>query len=263
MRRLLTVACSGETLGASLDEAAGPIGILVVTGGTQTRIGSHRMLERLAAGLAAAGHACLRFDRRGVGDSGGQDPGWEGSREDILAATAAFRAEAPAVERVYGLGLCDGATALALHGGEAGLAGLVLINPWLVEASTEALPPAYIRRHYRQRLLSAAGWRRALTGRMSYRRALAGLRRVMRPPASGLPDRVADALRHARLPTALVLASDDPTAVAAEAAWRERGLGGAILHVPTDSHTFARTGDREALLAACLSAIAGLEAAQA
>jgi exosortase A-associated hydrolase 1 len=263
MRRLLTFACRRETLGASLDQAAGSDGILFVTGGTQTRIGSHRMLERLAAGLAAAGHPCFRFDRRGVGDSGGDDPGWEGSRDDMIAAAHAFRAEAPQLRRMFGLGLCDGATALALYGSEAGLAGLILLNPWLIEASTEALPPAYIRRHYGQQLLSPRAWRRALTGRMSYRRALAGLRRVIRPPASGLPDRVAEAVRRSDIPTALILASDDATAVAADLAWRKHRLGGEVLRISTDSHTFARSGDREALLAACLSAIAGLEAAQA
>jgi hypothetical protein len=159
--------------------------------------------------------------------------------------------------RCLGLGLCDGATTLALFGGEAGLDGTILINPWLVEASTDAPPPAYIRRHYRQRLLSPAAWRRAFTGRMSYRKALAGLRRAVAPPESRLADRVAEALQRCGRPTALILARGDATAIAAEAEWRRLELGGEPIRVETDSHTFARPGDREALLAACLQAISG------
>jgi hypothetical protein len=52
MRRLLSFDCEGAALGASLDSAEGSTGLLLVTGGTQTRIGSHRMFERLAAALA-------------------------------------------------------------------------------------------------------------------------------------------------------------------------------------------------------------------
>ncbi|MGZ8998931.1 MAG: hydrolase 1, exosortase A system-associated, partial [Allosphingosinicella sp.] len=85
MRRLLTLQCEGAALGASLDEAKGRTGLLLVTGGTQTRIGSHRVFERLAIALAAAGYPCFRYDRRGVGDSEGIDPGWRGSAPDLEA----------------------------------------------------------------------------------------------------------------------------------------------------------------------------------
>lgn len=247
-------------LGGSLDETAGPVGILMVTGGTQTRIGSHRMFERLAAGLSQSGHACFRFDRRGVGDSEGEDAGFEGSRDDLLAAAAAFRAEMPGLKRLYGFGLCDGATALALFGAEAGLEGLVLANPWLVEAAADAPPPAYIRRHYRQSLLSAGAWRRALTGRMSYRKAIAGLGRAVRPPAATLAGRVRDALGRTGLPAVPILAAGDPTAIAAAAEWKARPAAPLPIRVETDSHTFAREGDCEALLNAVLKAITVLEA---
>ena len=52
MRRLLSFTCDSAALGASLDGDDGPVGVLIVTGGTQTRIGSHRMFERLGAALA-------------------------------------------------------------------------------------------------------------------------------------------------------------------------------------------------------------------
>src|SRR5436305_14414062 len=144
MRRLLSIECSGATLGATLDEAEGAAGLLMVTGGTQTRIGSHRMYERLAKRLAEAGFPCLRYDRRGVGDSEGEEADWRDSGPDIAAAAAAFRRECPQIERLIGFGLCDGASALAIHGAEAGLRGLILLNPWLVEAQAGTLAPAAV-----------------------------------------------------------------------------------------------------------------------
>ena len=91
MRRLLTFPCEGAELAASLDDAGGATGLLMVTGGSQTRIGSHRMYERLAKTLAENGFPCFRYDRRGVGDSAGEDPGFKGSGPDLKAAAAAFR----------------------------------------------------------------------------------------------------------------------------------------------------------------------------
>lgn len=264
MRRLLTFSCEGATLGGSLDEAAGPTGVLLVTGGSQTRIGSHRMYERLARALAEAGHASLRFDRRGVGDSEGLDPGFRGSAPDLAAAATAFRRECPGLKRLIGFGLCDGATALALHGGDAGLDGAILVNPWLVEAEADAPPPAAIKRHYRQRLSSLEGWKKLIDGSVSYRKLLRGIGKILFPSPSGLSAEVAAALGENPLPLQLILAQGDATAIAAEAEWRSprfrkiRTKAGDPVFIESDSHTFARPGDAEALLAACLEAVARL-----
>jgi alpha-beta hydrolase superfamily lysophospholipase len=55
---------------------AGDIGVVVVVGGPQYRVGSHRQFVLLARDLAAAGIPTLRFDTRGMGDSGGDFPGF-------------------------------------------------------------------------------------------------------------------------------------------------------------------------------------------
>jgi exosortase A-associated hydrolase 1 len=257
MRRLLSFDCAGCRLGATADGPLGAVGLLMVTGGTQTRAGSHRMSERLAAALGREGYPCFRYDRRGVGDSEGEDPGFRGSGPDITAAAAAFRAECPGLERIVGLGLCDGATALALSGVEAALAGLILVNPWLVEAEAGAPPPAALRRHYRQRLLSASAWRRLLRGDISYRKALSGLRRAAAPAPSTLASEVRAELERSALPAELILARGDATAIAAEVEWRSFGRGDPT-YVESDSHTFAKPGDQEALLAAVRSALVRL-----
>ena len=262
VRRLLTFDCEGAQLGATIDAAAGETGILIVTGGSQTRIGSHRLFERLAARLAAAGHPCFRFDRRGVGDSGGDDPGYRESGPDLASAVTSFRAEAPDLKRIIGLGLCDGATALALHGGAAGADALILVNPWLVEAEADAPPPAAIRQHYRQRLSSLQGWKRLLTGSVSYRKLFKGILKASNPlEGSALAVDVAQALRRTHLPTALILAKGDATAIAAAAEIRTppfRRLIGQTREVDTDSHTFAKPGDLDALVQALLDVMPDL-----
>lgn len=259
MRRLLMIDCEGERLGASHDEAAGDTAILIVTGGSQTRIGSHRVFERLGAALAEAGHPCLRFDRRGVGDSSGDDAGFRACGPDIAAAAAALRRHSPLAGRLIGIGLCDGASALAFQGQAGGLDGLILINPWLVEAEADAPPPAAIRQHYRQRLTSLEGWKKFATGGISYRKAFRGVTKIAAPQrASALAAEVAGSLRRNRRPTAIILAAQDATAIAAAAELKApqfEGLIDATLEVATDSHTFARPGDLDALRAAVIEAI--------
>jgi len=264
MRRLLTFQCEGAALGASLDEGKKRIGVLLVTGGTQTRIGSHRMFERLAGDLAASGYPCFRYDRRGVGDSEGEDPGWRGSAADLEAAASAFRAEIKTLDRVIGFGLCDGASTLALFGGGAGLQGAVMVNPWFVESETGAPPPAAIRHHYRKRLLSFEGWKKILTGSISYRKLFRGLGRIASTHPSSLAEEIADSLESGGFPVALVLAGGDGTAIAAGSIWaskrfeRVRTASASLYRIESDSHTFARAGDDKALLQACLTAINAL-----
>jgi exosortase A-associated hydrolase 1 len=261
MRRLLSVDCGGAALGASLDDAAGTTGLLMVTGGTQTRIGSHRMYERLAKRLAEEDYPCFRFDRRGVGDSESDDPDWRGSGPDIAAAAAAFRRECPQLRRLIGFGLCDGASALAFHGAAAGLGGMILLNPWLVETQAGSPAPAAVRQHYRQRLTSLQGWKKLLSGSISYRKLLSGLRSIASTRPSTLAEEVAAALEANKLPVALILAARDGTAIAAEAEWggpayrRIRSANSPPQRIDSDSHSFARPGDEEALARACLTAL--------
>jgi exosortase A-associated hydrolase 1 len=264
MRRLLTFACEGESLSATLDEGPGAAGLLIVTGGTQTRIGSHRLFERLSKTLSESGFPSLRFDRRGVGDSSGADPGYEHSRADIAAAAELLRANAPHVERIYGLGLCDGATALALHGQAARLSGLILVNPWFVEAESGSPPAAAIRAHYRRRLMSAEGWKKIFKGNVSIAKLIGGVRKAATSEESSLSADVARSLASASLPITVVLARGDHTAIAAGAELKRdhwKPLLGSVREINTDSHTFAKPGDLKAIETAVFEALSAFEAA--
>jgi exosortase A-associated hydrolase 1 len=262
MRRLLTFEGPGGERAASLDAAGGTTGLLLVTGGSQTRIGSHRMYERLGKALSEQGFPCFRFDRPGVGDSNGEDPGFRGSGAEIAAAAAAFRAELPALARVMGLGLCDGATALALFGKAAGIDALILVNPWLIETEADEQAPAAIRAHYRKRLLSREGWKKLLSGAVDYRKLLKGMLRMSaRHEGAPLARETAAALKAGGLRAWLILAEGDGTAIAAVEELNAPAYNGLIEGreiVKSDSHTFARPGDEAALLAATVRAIRAL-----
>jgi exosortase A-associated hydrolase 1 len=262
MRRLLTFPCEGAELAASLDAADGEVGVLMVTGGSQTRVGSHRMYERLSKALSENGFSSFRFDRRGVGDSAGEDPGFKRSAADLAAAANAFRKQAPEVTRFIGFGLCDGASALALFGKAAGLDGLILVNPWLVEANEDAPAPAAVRAHYAKRLTSREGWKKLLSGAVDWRKLFKGLRSLSsRNAPSPLAGETAAALRSGGLRSWLIHAEGDATGIAAASELEGRAFAGLIEGreiIKTDSHTFAREGDEAALLAATMRALKAL-----
>ncbi len=137
MRQHFTFLCASETLAATLDSADGTTGLLIVSGGNEIRSGAHAGMAALAAEIAAAGHPVLRYDRRGIGDSTGDNAGFESSANDIAAAAAAFRAHAPQLTRLVAFGNCDAASALALFGPAAGVDALILANMWTIETEDD------------------------------------------------------------------------------------------------------------------------------
>ncbi|MFN2258841.1 MAG: hydrolase 1, exosortase A system-associated [Parasphingopyxis sp.] len=268
IRRLLSFSCESDALAASLDEAIGETGVVIVPGGGQTRFGAHRGFALLGARLAEAGYPCLRYDRRGVGDSSGEDPGFAAAGPDLSAAVALLRRERPEIGRVVGFGLCDGATTLCLHAADAGLDGMILANPWVVEAEANEPPPAAIGRHYREQLTSWAGWKRLLTGGIDCRKALRGAWKLVRPhkSAGSLAERAAQTMAANPLPAHIVLAKDDATAIGFAHEWRRGALATlsgedryTIAEIDTDAHSFAHAGDFERLVESCLAAIRRFE----
>lgn len=248
MRRLSRFPCGPHMLSGSLDEASGSVGLLCVTGGSQVRSGPHRMLHRLAGAVADAGFPVFRYERRGLGDSEGDDPGYRDSGPDLAAASTAFRAQAPQVRTVVGFGLCDGATTLALHGHKAVVGGIVLANPWLVETTPDTLAPAAAKAHYRERLLSPTAWASVFTGKVDLLGAAKSLfGAATSSNASSLAEEVASKLASYKGRLTLILAERDGTAIAAQACWAGVSFIGVrdeeVVIVPTDSHTFARDGD--------------------
>lgn len=260
----MTFPCAGETLAATLDEAPGKAGLLIVSGGNELRMGAHRGMAQLGAEIAMAGHPVFRFDRRGIGDSTGANGGFEASADDIAAAAATFRAEQPHITRIVAFGNCDAATALALFHRAAGVEALVLANPWVVEPIDDLPPPAAIRARYAQRLRDPRQWLRLVSGGVNIGKLVKGLWAVAAtpsPPAGGLAARMGAALNETPAPVTILLAKGDNTAIAFRDAWSGSAFDGLTGLVPvhtcdTDSHSFAHAHDKAWLRDALLDALA-------
>ena len=268
MRRTLNFAVEGTTCAASLDEAAGTHGLLIVSGGNEIRSGAHRGMARLAAAVAAAGHPVLRFDRRGVGDSEGENLGFEQEGEDIAAALALFRAQCPQLTRVTAFGNCDAAAALLLHYQAGGPDALLLANPWAIDSPVESgrqadalPPPAAIRARYAAKLRDPREWVRLLRGGVDLRKLVRGIFATrVRPMSNRLVDRLALALGKCLVPVTILLATRDATALAFAAVWPD-AFATDEQHVPVErldsaSHGFADAEARVWLEARVVEALA-------
>jgi exosortase A-associated hydrolase 1 len=153
-------------------------GVLVVVGGPQYRVGSHRQFLLLARHLAAAGVPVLRFDYRGMGDSSGARRDFERVAEDLRAAIDAFMAEQPQLREIVIWGLCDAASAALMYaGGDERVSGLVLLNPWV--RTEEGLAKAYLKHYYLSRITSRDFWAGLLRGRLNPVAAARGLWQVL------------------------------------------------------------------------------------
>ena len=285
--RALAFHCQGEQLLGVLATPGAPslvtgVGVLVVVGGPQYRVGAHRQFVQFSRALAAAGHSVLRFDARGMGDSTGEQRSFEALSDDIQAAIDALRAQVPACTTLALMGLCDGASAALMYVHDTDdrrVDALCLLNPWL--RSDESLARTQVQHYYLRRLTSAEFWRKLLVGGVGLRalRDFFGtLRTSMRPGNSAAggtaPGRAGLDFRTAMLkgcqrfrgPILLGLSSDDLTAKefdgasASNPGWRgalgRKQVQRALL-APAD-HTLSDTGARlrfEAAVVAWLGAL--------
>lgn len=221
----LIFKASGASLLGILSRPEGDVdcGVLIVVGGPQYRVGSHRQFLLLARRLAAAGYPALRFDVRGMGDSDGDVRSFEDLTGDIGAAIAAFKTACPALERVVLWGLCDAASVALLYVeavGDSGIAGLVLANPWV--RSEASLARTQIKHYYAQRLLQRDFWIKLMGGKLAVFQSLCTFLKTARSARepdvrSGAgerlyQERMAEGLRNFRGPVQLILSGQDYTA---------------------------------------------------
>lgn len=254
---LIEVDAAGGSLLGVLTRPAAPsqtqaVGVVIVVGGPQTRVGSHRQFVLLARALATAGYPCLRFDYSGMGDSPGPKPDFEAAGPDIRRACDALLAAEPGCSRVALWGLCDGATAALFHAvSDRRVAAVIAANPWVRSDSTRAA--ALVREHYGSRLRSPRFWKRLLRGDVNVFAAAkeaighALLAQRADEPSSresdGLPQRVARAVRSVNAVLRFQLSGNDLTAAEFQVAMNRAGvlLNGdpTVLRLDDADHTFS------------------------
>lgn len=270
----LTVDCDGESLLGILsrpkaEALTSDLGILIIVGGPQYRAGSHRQFVLLARRLAAAGHACLRIDVRGMGDSSGASRSFEHTERDIACAIDALQRANPVLRGVVLWGLCDAASAALLYldrHQDHRVSGLVLANPWV--RTDQGLAKTHLKHYYRERLADLEFWRKLLRGQVAGKALLDLLQNFRlalgRPPhpssATGGPskpvpyqDRMARAWRQFNGPILLLLSERDHTAREfleySGSAYAWQGLAHASLvhriDLPEMDHTFSSAKARD------------------
>jgi exosortase A-associated hydrolase 1 len=260
MRRMIGFDCEGTRLVGTFDEETQTTGLLIVSGGNEIRSGAHAGQAAMAAHFAALGYPVFRYDRRGIGDSEGDNGGYENSAADIAAAVSTFRHDAPAMQRVVAFGNCDAATALALFGEGVAIDALILANPWVIEnATAEASTPltsAAVRARYWNRLKNPSSMIDLFTGKINLRKLAGGLIKAAQSDTpTGLAERIATALTTSPLPSMILLADRDTTALAFMSAWNSTAFTDVrsrheitLQSCSTASHSFADAAAKAWLL---------------
>jgi exosortase A-associated hydrolase 1 len=229
-----------------------PVGVVIVVGGPQTRVGAHRQFAIMARALAAAGHACLRFDYTGMGDSPGPRPAFEKAGPDIGRACDALLAQVPGCQRIALWGLCDGATAAIFYAQkDQRIATVIAANPWARSEATRA--QAIVTEHYGSRLKSLEFWKRLVSGNVNIlSSAREAIGNVLKARVSGgaansandesLPSRLAAALASLQSKAHLQLSGQDLTAAEFYRAMRAADLvpgEGPAFRLAQADHTFS------------------------
>ena len=259
----------------SVPEQPARRGVLLVVGGPQYRVGSHRQFALLARRLADAGVAVMRFDYRGMGDSEGERRDFSTVDADLRAAVDAFTAQVPEVREVVLWGLCDAASAALFYAHQdRRVTGLALANPWA--RTEEGAARATLKHYYLSRLVQPGLWRKIASGRFDYGGALrsfvdlcsaaggksrqgAAAESQARSPAGpkaaptpALPERMLQGFTRFPGETLFIISGADLTArefedMAAAPAWRRAMRDGRVTRrvLAGADHTFSRAAWRE------------------
>ncbi len=249
----------------SMPEVPGSRGIVIVVGGPQYRIGSHRQFVLLARMLAGEGYPVLRFDYRGMGDSGGEAQPFDDIGDDIDAAVGALAAACPGLREVALWGLCDAASAVAMYLSRKDdrVGGVALLNPWV--RNDESYARIQLKHYYLARLFGREFWSTLFRGRLDWRQSASDLIDVLSrsirgnrdnaaapggtaPASHSFQSRMARGLRNFKRPALLILSGNDLTAreftdfASTDPEWRWLGESQTLCRreLPGADHTFSR-----------------------
>jgi len=174
-------SCQSDDLIGMLHQPENPlsIGVLIVVGGPQYRVGSHRQFVLVARMLADNNMPVMRFDYRGMGDSEGSVRSFSDVDDDIKAALDRFYQHCPNLSGVVIWGLCDAASAASFYAyQDERIKGLVLLNPWVF--TEQGAAKTYLKHYYLQRLCNPDMWRKVFSFQFDYRESFSSLFLLLR-----------------------------------------------------------------------------------
>jgi len=230
----IVFSCQSEQLIGMIHkpESTSAIGVLIVVGGSQYRVGSHRQFVLLARLLASNGIPVMRFDYRGMGDSQGASRQFLAVDEDISAAVDEFYKHAPNLTGVVIWGLCDAASAASFYAyQDKRIKGLVLLNPWVF--TEQGAAKTYLKYYYLQHLFHSELWKRVFSFQFNYRQSFSSfashLKSILHSRGENikleqaketflvdstlsLPDRVLGCIQRFECPILFILSGRDLTA---------------------------------------------------
>ena len=208
---------------ASLDSASNSghtsSAILIVSGGNEIRSGSHGSQAQLSEHLCNAGYNVLRYDRRGIGDSEGENKGFAESGDDMRYAVDFLRQKFGEDVKIIAIGNCDAACALLTEHRHLHLGQLILTNPWTIDDAPDepceaAATPnaAAIRARYWARIKNPRSIIDLLSGKIDLKKLIGGLSKArQKPQLSKLSTAMAQTLSVIEVPTHILLAKRDTT----------------------------------------------------
>lgn len=261
MESAVVFPCAGEQLVGVVTSPVTPgseAGLVVIVGGPQYRVGSHRQFTLLTRALAEHDIPSIRFDYRGMGDSTGTERSFQDVGQDIRAAVDTF-VEQSGAKRVVLWGLCDGASAACFYAPtDERVAGLVLLNPWVRTQASKAR--TYLRHYYWRRLFEADFWAKMLTVRGAIVESVRSFFRFAGTASLGnqlpndLSSTMAAGLMRAQRPALIVLSGDDYVAREFDDVSRARGSPWAsvgslctTIRIEEADHTFSTRAWRDAV----------------
>jgi exosortase A-associated hydrolase 1/exosortase A-associated hydrolase 2 len=179
VERAIAFRCGNEQLLGVLSQvpagnAAEPTAVVIVVGGPQYRVGSHRQFVLLARELAKHGFTAFRFDYQGMGDSEGDRRTFEDVGPDLTAAVSAVQSACPSIQRFVLWGLCDAASAAMMFAADdPRVSGIVMVNPWA--RSEASLAATTVKHYYLARAVQADFWLKLIRGGFDWRNSLKSL----------------------------------------------------------------------------------------
>lgn len=245
--------CEGEQLFGSLDSGSRSVGLLIVSGGNEIRSGAHAGMSKLAQDIAKEGFPVFRYDRRGIGDSTGDNQEFLESEQDLKSAVTQFHVLCPELSGVVAFGNCDAATAIAFFRQTSGFKASILANPWVIEhESSEPSEPtipnaAAIRSRYWDRIKNPRSIIDLLTGKIDISKLLKGIVRAsQKQENTQLANRLRDSLVKSNDHIDILLANRDTTALAFMASWKSEDFAEVrdrsnitLSQLDSASHSFA------------------------